>query len=140
MLKLYKGSSANLGARAVEDGALLVTTDNGGIYVDDGGSRVQLSGQSDWNQNDETAIGYVKNRTHYSTPSGVKQLDEIYIPNTIARTADIPSLNGYATQAELNTVAETVAAHTTQLNSYETETWTFTLTDGSVVTKSIVVV
>lgn len=112
MLKLYKGSSANLGARAVEDGALLVTTDNGGIYVDDGGNRVQLSGQSDWNQNDETSIDYVKNRTHYLSSSGVKQLDDIYIPDTIARVSDIPSLDGYATEEYVENLYTTLNSNT----------------------------
>ena len=44
--------------------------------------------QPDWNQNDETAADYVKNRTHYIQDNGtVIQLDEKFIPDTIARVS-----------------------------------------------------
>lgn len=112
VLKLYKGSAAQISGQEVDNGSILVSVDTPGVYIDTAGSRTQVSGQSDWNQNDETAIGYVKNRTHYSTPSGVKQLDEIYIPNTIARTADIPSLNGYATEDWVKNLYTTLNSNT----------------------------
>lgn len=46
------------------------------------------SGSPDWNQNDETAPDYIKNRTHYVNTDGtVVPLDEKFIPDTIARTS-----------------------------------------------------
>ena len=39
-----------------------VTTVNGASPDDNGNVEVQAGVQSDWNQNDETAIDYVKNR------------------------------------------------------------------------------
>lgn len=112
VLKLYKGSAAQVSGQEIDNGSILVSVDTPGVYIDDAGSRIQVSGQSDWNQNDETAIDYVRNRTHYSTSSGVKQLDEIYIPNTIARTADIPSLNGYATEDWVKNLYTTLNSNT----------------------------
>ena len=112
VLKLYKGSAAQISGQEIDNGSILVSVDTPGVYMDNAGSRIQVSGQSDWNQNDETAIDYVRNRTHYSTSSGVKQLDEIYIPNTIARTADIPSLNGYATEDWVKNLYTTLNSNT----------------------------
>lgn len=65
-LKLYKGSTSAIDAHAIENGSIYASTDGGGISLDSGGSRIALAAQSDWNQNDETAINYVKNRTHYT--------------------------------------------------------------------------
>ena len=66
------------------------------------------SGSPDWNQNDETAPDYIKNRTHYVNTDGtIVPLDEKFIPDTIARISN-------------------------------SEEWVFTLEDGSTVTKKVV--
>ena len=46
----------------------------------------RLSAIDDWNQNDETAFDYIKNRTHWIEDDGetYHPLDERFIPNTIA--------------------------------------------------------
>ena len=67
--------------------------------------------QANWDQNDETAASYVRSRTHYTEINGeeeiVHHLDEKYIPETIARTSDIPSIAGLATEEYVdNKVAE----------------------------------
>ena len=53
----------------------------------------KLDAQTDWNQSDETAPDYVKNRTHYveiiDGEEVVHELDEKYIPDTIARKTEI---------------------------------------------------
>ena len=42
--------------------------------------------QSDWNQNDDTAVDYVKNRTHYTDAEGnVYKLEDKYLPDNLAR-------------------------------------------------------
>lgn len=44
----------------------------------------------DWDQNDPKSKEYIKNRPFYEDKSGVvHQLDEKFIPDTIARTSDI---------------------------------------------------
>lgn len=50
-----------------------VTTVNGASPDDNGNVEVQAGVQSDWNQNDETAIDYVKNRPFY------KELDDVTV-------------------------------------------------------------
>ena len=65
-LKLYKGSTSAINAHAIENGSIYASTDGGGISLDSGGSRIVLTAQSDWNENDETSNAYVKNRPFYS--------------------------------------------------------------------------
>ena len=52
---------------------------------------------SDWNQNDENALDYIKNRTHWIEENAGEvlyhTLDEKFIPDTIARTSDIQEVN-----------------------------------------------
>ena len=50
--------------------------------------------QPDWNQNDETAADYIKNRPFYDA-TDLKQLDEKYLPDTIARTSDLITPKDY---------------------------------------------
>lgn len=62
-------------------------------YVD---TEVSAKCNADWDENDQSAREYVKNRTHYTDSDGsVKQLNEKYIPNTIARTNQIPKVINY---------------------------------------------
>ena len=44
-----------------------------------------------------------------------------------------------ANQSDLNTLNNTVASHTTSINALKTETWTFTLSNGSTVSKQVVI-
>ena len=53
------------------------------------GTLKKTSVQPDWNQNDEAAHDFVKNRTHWTENGIIHQLDEKYIPDTIARKSDI---------------------------------------------------
>lgn len=50
--------------------------------------------QADWNQNDTTALDYVKNRTHWIEDDGetYHPLDEKFIPDTIATKNDVQTL------------------------------------------------
>ena len=49
-----------------------------------------VSVNSDWDVNDPTDPAYMKNRPFYTESSGeIKQLDEKYIPDSIARVSDI---------------------------------------------------
>lgn len=77
---------------------------------------IGISGGADWNAQPGEA-GYIENRTHYVTGTGVdlkyKTLDEVYIPDTIARKSDIPVpiIINYntikdAANSEVNTISE----------------------------------
>lgn len=44
-----------------------------------------------------------------------------------------------ANQSDLNTLNNTVVSHTTSINALKTETWTFTLSGGSTVSKQVVI-
>lgn len=44
-----------------------------------------------------------------------------------------------ANQSDLTALSNTVASHTTVINAIEEETWTFTLDDGSTVTKKVAI-
>lgn len=68
---------------------------------------------ADWNQNDENAADYVKNRTHWVNGETVHQLDEKFIPDTIARTEHIHNNYGVC-----STDAST-AAKTVQIDGFE---------------------
>lgn len=49
----------------------------------------EVNEQSDWNQNDNTADDFIKNRTHYTDTDGtVYKLEDKYLPDDIAK---IPS-------------------------------------------------
>ena len=48
--------------------------------------------QSNWNENDSTSISHIKNRPFYSDGDKVVQIDEKYIPDTIARKAEIKEI------------------------------------------------
>ena len=57
--------------------------------------------QSDWNENDETSLSYVKNRTHYETEDGtVYQLDEKFIPTFTVEYIDV-LCNSYIAATEV---------------------------------------
>jgi hypothetical protein len=61
--------------------------------------------QADWNQNDETALDYVKNRTHWVDDDGetYHPLDEKFIPETIATKNYVENLyNKLATTKALS--------------------------------------
>jgi hypothetical protein len=50
--------------------------------------------KADWGQNDATAVDYIKNRTHYEDETGkIVQLDEKFIPDTIARASDLDDIS-----------------------------------------------
>lgn len=49
----------------------------------------EVNEQSDWNQNDNTADDFIKNRTHYTDTDGtVYKLEDKYLPDDLAK---IPS-------------------------------------------------
>lgn len=58
-----KGQSSNLDNVQIKEGQILVTEDTGEMYVDVTNSdRKKINPQADWQQNDETANNYIKNR------------------------------------------------------------------------------
>jgi seryl-tRNA synthetase len=87
--------------------------------------------QSDWNQNDETAPDYVKNRTHWEENGIVHKIDEKYLPDSITRELEdgltavgenLTSLNTTLTNkisnntTMINTNAKDIEALETQVN------------------------
>ena len=72
-----KGQSINLNTVPIKEGQILVTEDIGEMYIDvTDNDRKKINPQADWQQNDETANNYVKNR-----PGGYEALTEI-LPET----------------------------------------------------------
>ena len=58
-----KGQSSNLNNVQIKEGQILVTEDTGEMYIDVTDSdRKKINPQADWQQNDEAANDYVKNR------------------------------------------------------------------------------
>ena len=74
-----------------EDGTLYRDTVN---QVLDGKANKTDIVQADWNQNDDTALDYVKNRTHWVEDDGetYHPLDEKFIPETIATKEYVENL------------------------------------------------
>ena len=94
--------------------------------------------QSDWNQSDSSQKDYIKNRTHYDdTESGgqLKQLDEKFIPDAIARVNYVD--NKFATKEEVSNIdlsgyetTENANAKLTEAKSY-TDTAVANLVDSA---------
>lgn len=55
-----------------------------------GGLKVGMT--PDWNEDDKNEFGYIRNKPFYTDGDIVHQLDEKYIPDSIARVEDIDSL------------------------------------------------
>ena len=56
--------------------------------------------QADWSVNDASSDAYIANRTHWVDGETVHQLDDKFIADTIARTADVEALEGRVETAE----------------------------------------
>ena len=77
-----------------------IYNEDGTLYKDTVNEAIQIKAdktdivQADWNQNDTTALDYVKNRTHWVEEDGetYHTIDEKFIPDTIASKAYIDSL------------------------------------------------
>ena len=54
--------------------------------------------QSDWNQNDETATDYIKNRTHYVT--GAQEIETVFENNSLPFEWYVDDIYGYANTVE----------------------------------------
>lgn len=67
------------------------------------GSRWDGGTQSDWNVNDAEDPAYVKNRTHWEENNIIHQLDEKYIPDSIARMADVNTPKDFITFKDRST-------------------------------------
>ena len=65
-------------------GRILITTDRGEMYYEpEDKKRIQVNPQSDWQQNDETANDYIKNR-----PGGYDEFTEIVPEKTLNFTSN----------------------------------------------------
>ena len=61
-----------------------------------------------WNQNDPKEADYIENRPFYEDGAKVKQLEDKFIPNTIARTADVDKKMNEAAENVDNKIAESL--------------------------------
>ena len=77
--KAKRFSAANLGKVKTVNG--VEPDENGNIEVEVGFGGGGVSAQPDWNQNDESAADYVKNRTHYITITDKELLPETLFSN-----------------------------------------------------------
>lgn len=72
-----------------------ITTVSSLPFIDDTKANKTDIIQADWNQNNNTALDYVKNRTHWVEDDGetYHSLDEKFIPDTIARKSELNNLD-----------------------------------------------
>ena len=68
----------------------------------------------------------------------LKELGDLIDDNTDAIDALESVAMSKVAQSDFNNLSEKVTSNTNRLDSYSTEVWTFTLTDGTVVSKEVV--
>lgn len=64
-IKIKRGLSSNIGNTTLAQGELAITTDTNELYVGKESGKEKINGQANYNQNDEKAADYIKNRAIY---------------------------------------------------------------------------
>lgn len=64
-IKIKRGLSSNIDNATLAQGELAITTDTNELYVGKENGKEKINVQSDYNQNDSTAVDYIKNRPFY---------------------------------------------------------------------------
>lgn len=101
--------------------------------------------QSDWNENDNTSLAYIQNKP--TIPSAPVQSDWNEVDNTsLAYIQNKPSIPASPVQSDWNEADNTSLAYIQNkpsipvLPNYTTETWTFTLSDNTTITRTVYIV
>lgn len=74
-IKIKRGLSSNISNATLEQGELAITTDTNELYVGKESGKEKINVQSDYNQNDSTAVDYIKNRPFYEISNIIFQGD-----------------------------------------------------------------
>ena len=65
-IKIKRGLSSNIDNTTLAQGELAITTDTNELYVGKASGKEKINVQANYNQNDEKAADYIKNRSFYS--------------------------------------------------------------------------
>lgn len=74
-IKIKRGLSSNIDNATLAQGELAITTDTNELYVGKENGKEKINVQSDYNQNDSTAVDYIKNRPFYENSNIIFQGD-----------------------------------------------------------------
>lgn len=86
-----------------------LAADNVGDAIDEVcGKMGDIDTSKNWNQNDPKEVDYIENRPFYEDGAEVKQLEDKFIPNTIARVADVDKKMNEAEENVDNKIAESL--------------------------------
>ena len=64
-IKIKRGLSSNINNTTLAQGELAITTDTNELYVGKESGKEKINVQANYNQNDEKATDYIKNRPFY---------------------------------------------------------------------------
>ena len=69
IIKIKRGLSSNIDNTTLAQGELAITTDTNELYVGKESGKEKINAQANYNQNDEKAADYIKNRPFYEESS-----------------------------------------------------------------------
>ena len=72
-IKIKRGLSSNIDNTTLAQGELAITTDTNELYVGKEGGKEKINVQANYNQNDEKAADYIKNRPFYEISNTIFQ-------------------------------------------------------------------
>ena len=74
-IKIKRGLSSNIDNTTLAQGELAITTDTNELYVGKESGKEKINAQANYNQNDEKAADYIKNRPFYENSNIIFQGD-----------------------------------------------------------------
>ena len=74
-IKIKRGLSSNIDNTTLAQGELAITTDTNELYVGKANGKEKINVQANYNQNDEKAADYIKNRPFYENSNIIFQGD-----------------------------------------------------------------
>lgn len=74
-IKIKRGLSSNISNATLEQGELAITTDTNELYIGKESGKEKINVQANYNQNDEKATDYMKNRPFYEISNIIFQGD-----------------------------------------------------------------
>ena len=81
-IKIKRGLSSNIDNTTLAQGELAITTDTNELYVGKANGKEKINVQPNYNQNDEKAADYIKNRPFYENSNIIFQGDVTFSPLT----------------------------------------------------------
>lgn len=81
-IKIKRGLSSNIDNATLAQGELAITTDTNELYIGKESGKEKINVQANYNQNDEKAADYIKNRPFYENSNIIFQGDVTFFPLT----------------------------------------------------------